>query len=92
MTLAELVAQLEVAVRGRDRGRARELEQEFLQRVATEAADRAGLERRVRALMGNWISPPPGRTPFASSATWAAIQRGRRRRLSRHQPQGGGAE
>jgi esterase/lipase superfamily enzyme len=49
--LAELLSELEVAVRAGDRVRAIQLEQTILQRLATEAADRAALERRVRALM-----------------------------------------
>src|SRR5438128_4275599 len=49
--LADLLAELEAAVRNGDRARAMQLEQTILQRLASEAADRAGLERRVRALM-----------------------------------------
>ncbi len=49
--LAELLAELEAAVRAGDRLRAVQLEQTILQRLATEAAEHAGLERRVRELM-----------------------------------------
>ncbi|MCX5735508.1 MAG: alpha/beta hydrolase [candidate division NC10 bacterium] len=49
--LAELLADLEAAVRAGERARAIQLEQAILQRLANGAADRAGLERRVRALM-----------------------------------------
>jgi esterase/lipase superfamily enzyme len=49
--LPELFIELEAAVRAGDRGRATQLEQAILQRLATEAADRAALEIRVRALM-----------------------------------------
>lgn len=48
--LADLFTELEAAVRAGDRARATQLEQTILQRLANEAADRAGLERRVRAL------------------------------------------
>jgi len=49
--LTELLTELETAVRAGDRARATELERAILQRLATEAADQAALERRVRALM-----------------------------------------
>src|SRR5438876_9288003 len=49
--LAELLTELEAAVRAGDRARATQLEQTILQRLATVAADRAALERHVRALM-----------------------------------------
>lgn len=49
--LDELLAELEAAVRALDRARAVQLEQMILQRLATEAAGREALERRVRALM-----------------------------------------
>lgn len=50
-SLDELLAELEAAVHARDRVRAVQLEQMILQRLATEAAERAALERRVRHLM-----------------------------------------
>jgi esterase/lipase superfamily enzyme len=49
--LDELLAELEAAVRALDRARAVRLEQIILQRLATEAAERDALERRVRDLM-----------------------------------------
>ncbi len=50
-TLTELLAELDAAVRAGDRARAVQLEQTILQRLATEAADCANVERRVRAVM-----------------------------------------
>lgn len=49
--LTDLLTELEAAVRAGDRARATQLEQTILQRLATEAADHAAVERRVRALM-----------------------------------------
>jgi len=49
--LAELLTELEAAVRVRDRARAAQLEQTILKRLATETAERDAIERRVRALM-----------------------------------------
>jgi esterase/lipase superfamily enzyme len=49
--LADLLAELEAAVRAGDRSSATQLERAILQCLATEAADCAALERRVRALM-----------------------------------------
>ncbi len=49
--LAELLAELEAAVRAANRPRSIYLEQTILQRLATEASDRAAIERVVRALM-----------------------------------------
>jgi esterase/lipase superfamily enzyme len=49
--LAELLAELEIAVRAGNRLRAVQLEQSILQQLATEAAERDATERRVRALM-----------------------------------------
>ena len=49
--LSDLLEELEAAVRDDDHSRARRLEQAILRRLATEAADHAGLERRVRELM-----------------------------------------
>lgn len=56
--LAELLAELEAAVQRGDRLRAVQLEQTILQRLATEAADRAAVERRVRALMQQLAQTP----------------------------------
>jgi esterase/lipase superfamily enzyme len=50
-SLAEMIAELESAVRAGDRARATELERTLLQRLATERADAAAVERQVRALM-----------------------------------------
>src|SRR5215831_829189 len=50
-SLADLLSELEAAVRTGDCVRATQLEQTILQRLVSEAADRACLERRVRALM-----------------------------------------
>lgn len=55
--LAELLAELETAVRAGDRDRATQLEREILQRLATEAADRAAIERQVRALLAELDRP-----------------------------------
>src|SRR4030095_7002579 len=49
--LADLLTELEAAISAGDRARATQLEQAILQRLASEAAERAVLERRVRALM-----------------------------------------
>jgi esterase/lipase superfamily enzyme len=57
LSLAELVMQLETAVRAREHARASELEREILQRLATEAADNASMERRLRALMAELDQP-----------------------------------
>ena len=59
-TLADLIADLETAVRVGDRARAGQLEQAILQRLATEAADHAAVERRVRALMAELDQPAAG--------------------------------
>ncbi|MBM4258052.1 MAG: hypothetical protein FJ147_19435 [Deltaproteobacteria bacterium] len=57
LTLGELFAQLEAAVRAGDRAGAMQLEQTILQRLASDAADRANLERRLRALMAELDQP-----------------------------------
>ena len=57
--LVELLTELESAVRAGDRSRAVELERAILRRLATETADRDGLERRVRALMSELDQPAP---------------------------------
>lgn len=59
-SLADLLAELEMAVRGGDRARATQLEQAILQRLSTEAADRAGVERRVQVLMEELDLRAPG--------------------------------
>jgi esterase/lipase superfamily enzyme len=56
-TLAELLVQLETAVRASDHARATELEQEILRRLAADAADNASIERRLRALMAELDQP-----------------------------------
>jgi hypothetical protein len=58
--LANLLTELEAAVRASDHARATQLEQTILQRLASEAADRACLERRVRALMTALDQPAAG--------------------------------
>jgi esterase/lipase superfamily enzyme len=50
-TLADLLTELEAAVRAGDHIRATQLEQEILQRLAGEAADHIVVEQRVRDLM-----------------------------------------
>lgn len=57
--LADLLAALKAAVAAGDRSRAFELEREILQRLAVEAADRANLERELRALLTQLDSPAP---------------------------------
>src|SRR5437667_7915046 len=58
--LADLLTELEAAVRAGDRARATQLEQAILQHLASEAAERASLERRVRALMAALDQPAAG--------------------------------
>ena len=58
--LTDLLEELEAAVHAGDRARAIQLEQAILQRIAAEAADRTGLERRVRALMATLDQQRPG--------------------------------
>lgn len=55
--LADLLAELAAAVSVGDRDRATQLEQEILQRLATEAADCAAIERQVRALLADLERP-----------------------------------
>jgi esterase/lipase superfamily enzyme len=62
-TLAELLADLEAAVRAKDRGRATLLQQAILQRLASEANDRAAVEVRVRALMAELDQRPATSPP-----------------------------
>src|SRR5262249_11203065 len=52
-----LLTELEAAVRTGNRARATQLEQTILQRLASEAAERASLERYVRALMAALDQP-----------------------------------
>src|SRR5215468_4166490 len=59
-SLADLLTELEAAVRAGDRARATLLEQTILQRLASEAAERAGLESHVRALMAALDQPASG--------------------------------
>jgi len=58
--LADLLTELEAAVRAGDRARATQLAQTILQRLASEAAERASLERHVRALMAALDQPAAG--------------------------------
>ena len=64
--LTDLLTELEAAVRAGDRARATELERAILQRLATEVADQAALERRVRALMAelDQLEASPGLESF----------------------------
>lgn len=50
-SLQQLLTELTAAVRQGDRARALELARQIQQRLATEAADRAAVERQVRALL-----------------------------------------
>ena len=72
--LADLLTELEAAVRAGDRARATQLEQTILQRLASEAADRASLERRVRALMAALDQPAAG--PRVSTLDPFTLERG----------------
>ncbi len=56
-SLTELLTELEAAVRAKDKLRALELERTILQRLASEAADRAIVELRVRELMRKLDEP-----------------------------------
>lgn len=56
-SLAELLIELEAAVRAKDKSRAMQLQQTILQRLASEAADRAATELRVRELMRRLDQP-----------------------------------
>lgn len=56
-TLAELLTELETAVRAGNRTRAEQLQQLILQRLATESADRTAMEMRVRELMQQLTHP-----------------------------------
>jgi esterase/lipase superfamily enzyme len=59
-SLADLLTELEAAIRAGDHARATQLEQTILQRLASEAAERASLERRIRALMVALDQPTAG--------------------------------
>jgi esterase/lipase superfamily enzyme len=63
--LPDLLTELEAAVRAGDHARATLLEQAIMQRLAAEAADRAALEMRVRALMAELGRTAAG-APLAS--------------------------
>jgi esterase/lipase superfamily enzyme len=67
-TLAELVADLETAVEAGDFSLAIQIERSILRRLASEAADRANVERRVRELMARLDEPAAGPV-FRSSGT-----------------------
>lgn len=58
MTIAQLLDELTTAVRRGDRLRALEFARQIQQRLATEAADHAAMERQVRALLGKLDTPP----------------------------------
>lgn len=58
--LADLLAELEAAVRAGDRDRATQLEQAILQSLAGKAADRARIERQVRTLLAELDRPRTG--------------------------------
>lgn len=58
-TLNQLLTDLAAAVRAGDRQRAVELARQIQQRLATESADRAGLERQVRALLAELDTARP---------------------------------
>src|SRR5262245_19185208 len=55
--LEPLFAELEAAVRDKDRDRALELESAISQRLAANAAETAAMERRLRALMVQLDAP-----------------------------------
>ena len=57
--LAELVNQLEAAVRAGDRAQAIELARQIEQRLVREHHDQAAMERRVRALLAELSQPDP---------------------------------
>ena len=57
-SIAELLKELEAAVRARNRARAIRLERIILKQLVKEESDRVGLESRVRALMAKLDQPP----------------------------------
>ena len=64
--LNQLLADLASVVRAGDRPRALELARQIQQRLATEAADRASVERQVRALLAELNAPNPRRDTLES--------------------------
>ena len=71
-TLQQLLTDLALAVRTGDRARALELERQISQRLATEAADRASVERQVRALLAELDAPPEPRPEPVTFETFSA--------------------
>jgi esterase/lipase superfamily enzyme len=67
-TLAELVTQLAAATRAGDRVCAFDLARQIQQRLATEAADLASVERQVRALLAELAAPQPRPAPLKLEA------------------------
>jgi Alpha/beta hydrolase of unknown function (DUF900) len=63
-TLAEIVSQLEAAVRARDRARAIPLARQIEQSLVQENHEQAAIERRVRALMAELNQPGPRPLPL----------------------------
>jgi esterase/lipase superfamily enzyme len=57
--LADLLADLEAAVRAGDRTRALQLAQMIMRQLVSELADRSGVERHVRALLAELDAPKP---------------------------------
>lgn len=72
--LTDLLTQLEAAVRAGDRVRALELARQIQQRLATEAAERASLERQMRALLAEMQKLPS--RPLRPAVNAAALERG----------------
>ena len=66
MTLPQLLQDLSAAVHRGDRLRALELARQIQQRLATESADHAALERQVRALLAELGSASPVKTRIES--------------------------
>jgi esterase/lipase superfamily enzyme len=58
-TLAELITELETAVRARDGARAIELARQIEQRLVQDRHEQAAIERRVRALIAELNQPGP---------------------------------
>lgn len=76
-SLPTLLAQLEAAVHASDRLRALELARQIEQRLVVEAAERAALERQVRALLASLDTPPPApRQPTFAMDDLASSERG----------------
>ncbi len=72
--LNDLLTQLEAAVRAGDRVRALELALQIQKRLASEAAERASLERQMRALLAEMHKPPS--RPLRPAVNTAALDRG----------------